>query len=64
MILGSNISYRIAGVRRVRIKTYDGVVRVVGGVRYVRDLKRNLISLNTLDLKGYKYTGLCSYEGF
>ena len=35
---------------------FDGVVRILGDVRYVPNLKRNLISLSTLDEKGYKYT--------
>ena len=26
-------------------------------MRHIPNLKRNLISLSTLDLKGYKYTG-------
>ena len=36
---------------------FDGVVRTPGDVRHVPDLKRNLISLTTLNAKGYKYTG-------
>ena len=36
---------------------FDGVVRTLGDIRHVPDLKRNLISLSTLDTKGYKYTG-------
>ena len=35
---------------------FDGVVRTLGDVRHILDLKRNLISLSTLDSKGYKYT--------
>ena len=31
---------------------YDGVVRTLGDVRHVPNLKRNLISLSTLDYKG------------
>ena len=34
----------------------DGVVRTLDDVRHVSYLKRNLISLSTLDIKGYKYT--------
>ena len=32
------------------------VVRTLGDVRHIPNLKRNLISLSTLDAKGYKYT--------
>ncbi|KAK0591233.1 hypothetical protein LWI29_037324 [Acer saccharum] len=34
---------------------YDGMVRVFRNVRYVPNLKRNLISLGTLDEEGYAY---------
>ena len=36
---------------------FDGVVRTLGDVRHVPNLKRNLISLSTLGAKRYKYTG-------
>ncbi|GKG51519.1 hypothetical protein Tco_0541903, partial [Tanacetum coccineum] len=35
----------------------DGVVRTITGVRHVPDLKRNLISLSTLEANGCKYFG-------
>jgi len=35
---------------------FDGVVRIVIGDRHVLGLKRNLISLGTLDVKGYRYS--------
>ena len=35
---------------------FDGVTRILSDVRHVPDLKRNLISLSTLDSKVYKYT--------
>ena len=44
-------------VGTVRIKMFDDVVRTLGNVKHVPDLKRNLISLGTLDSKGHKYTG-------
>ena len=54
-MLGNNASYRITGIRTIKIKMYDGVIKTLGDVRHVPDLKRNLISLSTLDSKGYKY---------
>ena len=52
------VAYPIpAGIRTVCIKMFDGVLRTLGDVRHVLGLKRNLISLSTLDAKGYKYTG-------
>ena len=34
---------------------YDEVERVLQEVRYIPGLKRNLISLGTLDMKGFSY---------
>lgn len=53
------MSCKIAGIRTIRIKVFDGAVRTISDVRYVPDLKRNLISLNTLYSKVYKYNGEC-----
>ena len=36
---------------------FDGIVRELTNVRYVPELKSNLISLGVLDSYGYKYTG-------
>ncbi|KAG8486717.1 hypothetical protein CXB51_020156 [Gossypium anomalum] len=44
------------GVGTIKVKMFDGVVRTLSDVRYVPELKRNLISLSTLDSKGYRYT--------
>jgi len=34
---------------------YDVVVRTLTNVRYILDLKKNMISLGTLDFLGYSY---------
>ena len=54
--MGNNASCKVAGIGIVHIKMFDGEVRTLGDVKHVLDLKRNLISLSTLDTKGYKYT--------
>ena len=46
----------MVGVGIVRIKMFDEIVRMLADVKHVPDLKRNLISLSTLDSKGSKYT--------
>ena len=56
VLMGNDASYKIASVGTVRIKMFDGIVRKLGDVKHVPDLKRNLISFSTLDSKGYKYT--------
>ncbi|CAI9753748.1 unnamed protein product [Fraxinus pennsylvanica] len=40
-----------------RIRMFDGVVRTLTDVRYVSELKLNLISLSTLDSKNCRYIG-------
>ena len=55
--MGNDACCKIVGVGTFRIKMFDGIARTLGDVKHVLDLKRNLISLSTLDLKGYKYTG-------
>ena len=62
VLIGNNSSCKVASIGIIKIKMFDGIVRTLNDVRHVPDLKRNLISLNTLDLKGYKYTGEGSFE--
>ena len=57
ILMGNNASCKVAGIGIVHIKMFDGVVRTLSDVKHVLNLKRNLISLSTLDAKGYKYTG-------
>ena len=55
MLLGNNKSCEIQGIGTVRIKMFDGIERVLQQVRYIPGLKRNLVSLGTLDARGYTY---------
>ena len=57
VLMGNNVSCKVAGIGTVRIRMFDGVVRTLSDVRHVLVLERNLIYLTTLDAKGYKYTG-------
>ncbi|KAG8471994.1 hypothetical protein CXB51_036525 [Gossypium anomalum] len=56
VLMGNNASCKIVGVGTIKVKMFDGVVRTLSDMRHVPELKRNLISLNTLDSKGYRYT--------
>ncbi|KAK2982865.1 hypothetical protein RJ640_025051 [Escallonia rubra] len=38
---------------KIKIKIFDGIVKTLGDVRYIPDLKKNLISLDTLDSINY-----------
>ena len=58
VLLGNNKSCKIMGIGTVRIKQFDGVERILQQVRYILGLKRNPVSLGTLDARGYTYKAL------
>ncbi|KAH9689155.1 Integrase catalytic domain-containing protein [Citrus sinensis] len=47
---------RTMGIRTIRLKMFDGIVRELKEVRFVPTLKKNLISVGALEAKGYKVT--------
>ncbi|GKA84230.1 retrovirus-related pol polyprotein from transposon TNT 1-94 [Tanacetum coccineum] len=51
--LGDNRECKIRGIRKVRIQLRDRSSFVLHNVRYIPELKRNLISLGTLEKEGY-----------
>ena len=48
----NNATCKIVGVGSIQIKMFDGMVRTLSDVRHVPGLKKNLISLGTLDKNG------------
>ena len=52
--MGNNATYKIVRVGSIQIKMFDGMVRNFSDVRHVPGLKKNLISLGTLDKNGCK----------
>ena len=55
--MGDDSPLDIVGIGSIQIKVYDGIVRTLTDVRHIPDMSKNLISLSTLDAKGYKYSG-------
>jgi hypothetical protein len=55
--LGDDSPRDIVGIGSVQIKMHDGIVRTLTDVRHIPSISKNLISLSTLDGKGYKYFG-------
>ena len=49
VLLGNNLACKVAGIGLVRIQMYDGSIRSLEQVRYVPELKRNLISLGMIN---------------
>jgi 5'-3' exoribonuclease 2 len=55
--MGDDSSHQIISIGSVQIKMHDGIIRTLTDVRHIPDMSKNLISLSTLDGKGYKYSG-------
>ena len=51
--MGNDHACKTLGIWKVRLKLHDESVRTLSDVRYVPDLKKNLILLGTLESKGY-----------
>ncbi|KAK3002885.1 hypothetical protein RJ639_019249 [Escallonia herrerae] len=45
----NDVVCEVMGICTIKIKMFDGIVRTLCDVRYIPDLKKNLISLGTLD---------------
>ncbi|KAI5666455.1 hypothetical protein M9H77_16308 [Catharanthus roseus] len=58
VFMGNNHVCEKKGIGNVFIKMHDGVTRKLTEVRYVPDLRRNLISLGVFDTNGFKRDGL------
>ena len=55
VLMGNDASCKVAGIRNIIIKMFDGVVRTSCDVRHVPDLRKNRISLGTLYYNGFSY---------
>ena len=53
--MGDDTGYRVAGIGDIKIKMFDGVERMLRGVRHVPGLRRNLISLGVLHDGGMEF---------
>ena len=51
--LADNQPCKIAGISSISLKNHDGSTRVLTDVRYIPKLEKNLISLGTLESKGF-----------
>ena len=53
--MGNNAVCGIKGIGTVKLSLHNGLTKTLTDVRYIPDLKRNLISLGTLDSIGLSY---------
>ena len=55
VLMGNDASCRVVEIENIRVKMFDGVIRTLCDVRHVPDLRKNLISLGTLNSNGFSY---------
>ena len=55
VLMGNDASCRVFRMGNIRVKMLDGVIRTLCDVRHVTNLRKNLISLGTLDNNGFSY---------
>ena len=55
VMMGNDASCRVVRIGNIRVKMFDSVIRTLCDVRYVPDLRKNMISLGTLDNNGFNY---------
>ena len=55
VLMINDVACKVIGIGIIKIKTFDNVVRTLGEVQHVLEVKKNLISLETLDSNGYYY---------
>ncbi|XP_071704885.1 uncharacterized mitochondrial protein AtMg00300-like [Rutidosis leptorrhynchoides] len=55
VLMGNDVACKVVGIGTIQIKMYDGTVRTLTEVRHVPELKKNLISLGTLESIGCEY---------
>nr|CBG76256.1 OO_Ba0005L10-OO_Ba0081K17.7 [Oryza officinalis] len=53
VLMGDNTLCKVVGIGTIQIKMFDGCIRTLSDVQHIPNLKRNVISLYTLNHKGY-----------
>ena len=54
--MGNDTVCKTVGIGNIRMRIFDGQVRALTNVRYVPDLKKNLLSLGALEPHEYKFS--------
>ena len=55
VMMGNDASCKVAGIGNIIIKMFDDVVRTLCDVKHVHELRKNLISLGTLDCNRFSF---------
>ncbi|KAG2692926.1 hypothetical protein I3760_08G075400 [Carya illinoinensis] len=54
VLMGNDSACKTQGIGSIRLKLHNGSIKTLTKVRYVPDLRKNLISLGFLDSKGFR----------
>ena len=57
VLLRNNQECGIKGIEDIKLKMFDGSIRTLTSIRYVPELKKNMIFLGELAKNGYSYSG-------
>ncbi|KAK3042376.1 hypothetical protein RJ639_002422 [Escallonia herrerae] len=55
VFMGNDVAYKVVGTGLIQIKMHDSIVKTLTDVRHFPELRKNLISLGTLDSNGCTY---------
>lgn len=53
--MGNDVACQVEGIGFIKLKLSNGTTKILSEVRFVPELKRNLISLGILDKLGYEF---------
>ena len=54
--LGDDHPYKIASIRSIRVRMFDEMVQTLTNVKYIPELKKNLVSLGYLERSGFSFS--------
>jgi hypothetical protein len=58
VVIGDGSTYEIIGIGSIYIQVHDGSINKLIDIRFVPNLKRNLISLSTLEAMGFNFAAI------
>lgn len=61
VFIGNKTSCKVDGFSTTYVKIFDGIIRTLGDVKFILNLKRSFISFNASNVKEYMYT--CEGKG-
>src|SRR3954466_7974382 len=63
VLMGNDAECNVIGTGNIRMRMFDGQVRILSNVRHVPDMRKNLLSLGALEPQGFRFSGEGSHQG-